>query len=39
MALFSSIKVETIGGSTIEKLDRGQSNLLMIKLLLSDDDE
>ena len=39
MVLFKSIKIENSGGKTIENLDRGQSNLLIIKLQPSDDDE
>ena len=39
MALFSSIKLETSGGRTIEYMDHCHSNLLMYKLLSSTDDE
>ena len=39
MALFSSIKLETSGGRTIEYIDRCHHNLLMYKLLTSTDDE
>ena len=39
MALFSSIKLETSGGRTIEYLDPCHPNLLMYKLLTSTDDE
>ena len=39
MALFSSIKVETSGGRTIEYIDHFHPNLLMYKLLTSFDDE
>ena len=39
MALFSSIKLETSGGRTIEYIDHCHSNQLMYKLLLSTDDE
>ena len=39
MALFSSIKLETIGGRTIEYIDYCHPNLLMYKLLTSTDDE
>ena len=39
MALFSSIKLETSGGSTIEYIDPCHPNLLMYKLLTSTDDE
>ena len=39
MALFSSVKVETSGGRTIEYIDQCQPNLLMYKLLTSTDDE
>ena len=38
-ALFSSIKLETSGGRTIEYIDPCHSNLLMYKLLTSTDDE
>ena len=39
MALFSSVKVETGGGGTIEYIDHCHPNLLMCKLLTSSDDE
>ena len=39
MALFSSIKLETSGGRTIEYIDHCHSNLLMYKLLTSTGDE
>ena len=39
MALFSSIKLETSGGKTIEYKDHCHPNLLMYKLLTSTDDE
>ena len=39
MALFSSIKLETSGGRTIEYIDHCHPNLLMFKLLTSTDDE
>ena len=39
MALFSSIKLETSGGRTIEYIDHCHPNLLMYKLLTSTDDE
>ena len=39
MALFSSVKLETSGGRTIECLDHFHPNLLMYKLLTSTDDE
>ena len=39
MALFSSVKLETSGGRTIEYLDHCHPNLLMYKLLTSTDDE
>ena len=39
MALFSSVKLETIGGRTIEYIDPCHPNLLMYKLLTSTDDE
>ena len=39
MALFSSIKLETIGGRTIEYIDHCHPNLLMYKLLNSTGDE
>ena len=39
MALFSSIKLETSGGRTIEHIDHCQPNLLMYKLLTSTCDE
>ena len=39
MALFSSIKLETRGGRTIEYIDHCHPNLLMYKLLTSTDDE
>ena len=39
MALFSSIKLETRGGRTIEYIDHCYPNLLMYKLLTSTDDE
>ena len=38
MALFSSVKLETSGGRTIEYVDHCHSNLLMYKLLISNDD-
>ena len=38
MALFSSIKLETSGGRTIEYIDHCHPNLLMYKLLTSTDD-
>ena len=38
MALFSSIKLETSGGRTIEYIDHCHPNLLMSKLLISTDD-
>ena len=37
MALFSSIKLETCGGRTIEYIDDFHPNLLMYKLLTSTD--
>ena len=39
MAFFSSDKLETIGGSTIEYIDQCHSILLMNKLLTTTDDE
>ena len=39
MALFSSSKLETSGGRTIEYIDHCHPNLLMYKLLTSTDDE
>ena len=39
MAFFSSIKLETSGGMTIEYIDHGHPNLLMCKLLTSTVDE
>ena len=39
MTMFSSIKLETSGGWTIEKIDHCHPNLLMYKLLTSTDDE
>ena len=39
MALFSSVKLETSGGRTIEYIDHCHHNLLMYKLLNSTDDE
>ena len=39
MALFSSIKLETSGGRTIEYIDHGHPNLLLYKLLTSIGDE
>ena len=39
MALFSSIKLETSGGRTIEYIDHCHPNLLKYKLLTSTDDE
>ena len=39
MALFSSVKLETSGGRTIEYIDHCHPNLLMYKLLTSTDDE
>ena len=39
MALFSSVKLETRGGRTIEYIDHCHPNLLMYKLLTSTDDE
>ena len=39
MALFSSAKLETSGGRTIEKIDHCHPNLLKYKLLTSTDDE
>ena len=39
MALFSSVKLETSGGRTIENIDHCHPNLLMYKLLTSTDDE
>ena len=39
MAFFSSIKLETGGGRTIEKIDPGHRNLLMYWLLTSTDNE
>ena len=39
MALFSSVKLETSGGRTIEYIDHFHPNLLMYKLLTSTGDE
>ena len=39
MALFSSVKLETSGGRTIEYIDHCHPNLLMYKLLTSTNDE
>ena len=39
MVLFSSVKLETSGGRTIEYIDHCHPNLLMYKLLISTDDE
>ena len=39
MAFFSSVKLETSGGGTIEYIDHCHPNLLMYKLLTSTDDE
>ena len=39
MALFSSVKLETSGGRTIEYIDHCHPNLLMCKLFTSTDDE
>ena len=39
IALFSSVKLETSGGMTIEYIDHCHPNLLMHKLLTSTDDE
>ena len=39
MALFSSVKLETSGGRTIEYIDHCHPNLLMYKILTSTDDE
>ena len=39
MALFSSIKLETSGGRTIEYIDHCHPNILMYKLLISIGDE
>ena len=39
MALFSSVKLETSGGRTIEYIDLCRPNLLMYKLLTITDDE
>ena len=39
MALFSSVKLETSGGRTIEYVDHCHPNLMMYKLLTSTDDE
>ena len=39
IALFSSVKLETSAGRTIEHIDRCHPNLLMYKLLTSTDDE
>ena len=39
MALFSSVKLETSGGRTIEYIDHCHPNLLMYKLLTSTDDK
>ena len=39
MALFSSVKLETSGGRTIEYIEHCHHNLLMYYLLTSTDDE
>ena len=39
IALFSSVKLETSGGRTIEYVDHCHPNLLMYNLLTSTDDE
>ena len=39
MALFSSVKLETSGGSTIEYIDHCHPNLLMYRFLTSTDNE
>ena len=39
MAVLSSVKLETIGGRTIEYIDHCHPNLLMYRLLSSTDDE
>ena len=39
MALFSSVKLETSGGRTIEYIDHCHPSLLMYKLITSTDDE
>ena len=39
MALFSSVKLETSGGRTFEHIEHCYPNLLMYKLLTSNDDE
>ena len=39
MAIFSSVKLETSGGRTIEYIDHCHSNLLMYKLIACTDDE
>ena len=39
LALFSSVKLETSGGRTIEYIDHCHPNLLMYKFLTSTDDE
>ena len=39
MTLFSSVKLETSGGTTIEFIDHCHSNLLMYELLTSTGDE
>ena len=39
IALYSSVKLETSGGRTIEYIDHCHPNLLMYKLLTSTDDE
>ena len=39
IALFSSVKLETTGGRTLEYIDHSHPNLLMYKLLTSTDDE
>ena len=39
IAIFSSVKLETTGGRTIEYIDHCHPNLLMYKLLTSTDDE
>ena len=39
IALFSSVKLETTGGRTIEFIDHCHPNLLMYKLLFTTDDE
>ena len=39
IAFFSSVKLESIGGRTVEYIDHCHPNLLMYKLLTSTDDE